>query len=71
MGNETSFQSFPTHVHEALVADLSSTHAVKTIIYPKFKTRKKITFARDDLVSCNIAPNRRISSSLVIVWAVS
>lgn len=48
MGNETSFQSFPAHVHNLLTITLSETHIVHTKIYPRYKSRKAIEFARDD-----------------------
>ncbi|TAQ84563.1 hypothetical protein B7494_g7110 [Chlorociboria aeruginascens] len=48
MGNETSFQSFPAHVHNFLALTLSDTHVVHTKIYPRYKSRKAIDFARDD-----------------------
>lgn len=48
MGNETSFQSFPAHVHN-LVRDLMmETHIVHTKIYPRYRSRKSIEFARDE-----------------------
>ncbi len=47
LGNESSFQSFPAHVHNLLTITLSETHAVHTKIYPRYKSRKAIDFARD------------------------
>jgi hypothetical protein len=44
MGNETSFQSFPAHLHNLLSITLAET----TKIYPRYKSRKAIDFARDD-----------------------
>ncbi|KAL8667175.1 MAG: hypothetical protein Q9202_000747 [Teloschistes flavicans] len=52
MGNETSFQQFPTHVHNLLNKRLADRYAVQSIVYPKYKSRKKIDFARDELVHC-------------------
>ncbi|RDW70288.1 hypothetical protein BP5796_08685 [Coleophoma crateriformis] len=48
MGNETSFQSFPAHLHNLLTVALSKTHVVHTKIYPRYKSRRTIDFARDD-----------------------
>lgn len=48
MGNETSFQSFPAHVHNLVTGELAETHQVHTKIYPRYKSRKAIEFARDD-----------------------
>jgi hypothetical protein len=48
MGNELSFQSFPAHVHNLLTITLTVTHVVHTKLYPRYKSRKAIDFARDD-----------------------
>ncbi|RDW89344.1 hypothetical protein BP6252_01376 [Coleophoma cylindrospora] len=48
MGNETSFQSFPAHLHNLLTIALSKSHVVHTKIYPRYKSRRTIDFARDD-----------------------
>lgn len=48
MGNESSFQSFPAHVHNLLSIALNETHSVHTKMYPRYKSRKGIEFARDD-----------------------
>ncbi|KAL8822734.1 MAG: hypothetical protein Q9191_006538 [Dirinaria sp. TL-2023a] len=48
MGNETSFQSFPAHIHNLVTVKLAETHQVHTKIYPKYKSRKAIEYARDD-----------------------
>lgn len=48
MGNETSFQSFPAHVHNVVTQKLVETHVVHTKVYPRYKSRRAIDFARDD-----------------------
>jgi hypothetical protein len=48
LGDETSFQSFPAHVHSLLTSSLSETHVVYTKIYPRYKSRKNVSFAKDD-----------------------
>ncbi|KAF7506324.1 hypothetical protein GJ744_011897 [Endocarpon pusillum] len=48
MGNETSFKSFPAHVHNVLTVTLSDSHVVHSKIYPRYKSRKPIEHARDD-----------------------
>ncbi|PPJ53680.1 hypothetical protein CBER1_00811 [Cercospora berteroae] len=48
MGAETSFRSFPAHVHNLLTVLLSDTHVIHTKIYPRYASRGKITRARDD-----------------------
>lgn len=47
MGTETSFKSFPAHVHNVLSISLADTHVVHTKIYPRYQSRKNISFARD------------------------
>ncbi|KAI5796874.1 hypothetical protein FPQ18DRAFT_232423, partial [Pyronema domesticum] len=49
-GNETSFQSFPAHLHNLLTVTLGSeedptSYLIHTKVYPKFKTRHAITVA--------------------------
>ncbi|KAL8847320.1 MAG: hypothetical protein Q9221_007636 [Calogaya cf. arnoldii] len=51
-GNETSFQKFPTDVHELAGRQLLDAYTVQSIVYPKYKSRKKIDFARDEFSSC-------------------
>ncbi|KAI8952730.1 hypothetical protein F4801DRAFT_202994 [Xylaria longipes] len=48
MGNETSFQSFPAHVHLYLKLALFDSHVVHSKIYPRYKTYKSIDVARDN-----------------------
>ncbi|KAL8929755.1 MAG: hypothetical protein Q9172_000312 [Xanthocarpia lactea] len=47
-GNETSFQRFPTDVHDLISKQLVGLYTVQSIVYPKYKSRKKIDFARDE-----------------------
>ena len=48
LGDESSFQSFPAHIHNLATSLLSETHVVHTKIYPRYKSRKAIEYARDD-----------------------
>ena len=48
MGNETSFQSFPAHVHNLLTITLADSHVVHTKIYPRYRSRHALEVARDD-----------------------
>ncbi|KAF2962980.1 hypothetical protein GQX73_g10594 [Xylaria multiplex] len=48
MGNDTSFQSFPAHVHKYLKLALFDSHVVHSKIYPRYKTYKSIEIARDN-----------------------
>jgi hypothetical protein len=48
MGNETSFQSFPAHVHNLVTVTLAETHVVHTKIYPRYKSRRTIDIAAEE-----------------------
>ncbi|KAF2713052.1 hypothetical protein K504DRAFT_369020 [Pleomassaria siparia CBS 279.74] len=48
MGNETSFQSFPAHVHNLVTITLADSHIVHTKIYPRYRSRRALEVARDD-----------------------
>ncbi|EME87919.1 uncharacterized protein MYCFIDRAFT_118736, partial [Pseudocercospora fijiensis CIRAD86] len=48
MGAETSFRSFPAHVHNLLAILLSETHVVHSKIYPRYRSKGRISNARDD-----------------------
>ncbi|TGZ82473.1 hypothetical protein EX30DRAFT_363024 [Ascodesmis nigricans] len=45
LGNETSFQSFPAHLHNVLSSQIDPAYFVHTKVYPKFKTRHPISVA--------------------------
>jgi hypothetical protein len=47
MGNETSFRSFPAHVHNLATVTLADTHVVHTKIYPRYRARNSLEQARD------------------------
>ncbi|KAM3081058.1 hypothetical protein ACMFMG_005014 [Clarireedia jacksonii] len=66
MGNETSFQSFPAHVHNLLTIALVETHIVHTKIYPRYKSRKAINFARDDF-STWLQPHEDASTDIILL----
>lgn len=55
LGSETSFKSFPAHVHNILTASLADTHVVHTKIYPRYKSRRNISYARDDFSNWCVA----------------
>lgn len=48
MGNETSFRSFPAHVHNLATVTLADTHVVHTKIYPRYQSRNSLEHARDN-----------------------
>lgn len=59
MGNETSFQAFPAHVHNLLSETLQESHVVHTKIYPRYKSRNKIEVARDGFSNWFALPGLR------------
>ncbi|KAF3040729.1 hypothetical protein E8E12_008080 [Didymella heteroderae] len=56
MGNETSFRSFPAHVHNLVTVTLADTHVVHTKIYPRYRARYSLEQARDQF-SVWLAPH--------------
>lgn len=57
MGNETSFQSFPAHLHNLLSVTLDPLgYLVHTKVYPKFKTRHNILVAAENFSQWSDSP---------------
>jgi pimeloyl-ACP methyl ester carboxylesterase len=83
MGNETSFKSFPAHVHNVLTVTLSESHLVHSKIYPRYRSRKPIEHARDDfsnwylrvrsnsswrmLTMCRLTPHESPDTDIVLL----
>lgn len=61
MGDETSFQSFPAHVHNLVTVTLSETHVVHTKIYPKYRARNTIEYATEQFSKWSVASRRGAS----------
>ncbi|KAI9775917.1 MAG: hypothetical protein M1839_000706 [Geoglossum umbratile] len=66
LGNETSFQSFPAHVHNFLKVTLAETHMVHTKIYPRYRSRKAIEVARDDF-SAWLSPHESENTDVILL----
>nr|POF15197.1 hypothetical protein CFP56_42086 [Quercus suber] len=66
MGNETSFRSFPAHVHHLLTILLAETHVVHTKIYPRYRSKKNISFARDNFSEW-LKPHEDIKTDVVLL----
>jgi pimeloyl-ACP methyl ester carboxylesterase len=66
MGNDSSFRSFPAHVHSFLKETLAETHVVHTKIYPRYKTYKSIDVARDNF-SAWLAPHENPTTDVILV----
>lgn len=66
MGNDSSFRSFPAHVHSYLKEALEETHVVHTKIYPRYKTYKSIDVARDNF-SKWLEPHESNTTDIVLV----
>ena len=65
-GDETSFRSFPAHVHNLATELLEQTHAVHTKIYPRYQSRKAIEFARDNFSNW-ITPHESSSTDVILL----
>ncbi|KAF2224267.1 hypothetical protein BDZ85DRAFT_280867 [Elsinoe ampelina] len=64
-GNERSFQSFPAHVHNVVTMLLSESHVVHSKIYPRYRSKKHITVARDDF-SRWLAPHEDEKTDVIL-----
>lgn len=66
VGNDMSFGSFPAHVHNLLTSFLAESHVVHTKIYPRYKSRKNISYARDDFSNW-LYPHENPSTDIVLL----
>ncbi|KIX95135.1 uncharacterized protein Z520_09051 [Fonsecaea multimorphosa CBS 102226] len=66
LGTETSFKSFPAHVHSLLTPAVAGTHVVYTKIYPRYKSRRNISFARDDFSNW-LTPRESTTTDVILV----
>lgn len=66
MGNEMSFRNFPAHVHNLLAVLLAESHVVHTKIYPRYRSKRNISFARDDF-SGWLSPHESFSTDVVLL----
>ncbi|KAI3391787.1 hypothetical protein diail_6809 [Diaporthe ilicicola] len=66
MGDNTSFRSFPAHVHYFLREQLSESHVVHSKVYPRYKTYKAIELARDKF-SAWLEPHEKEDTDVVLV----
>jgi pimeloyl-ACP methyl ester carboxylesterase len=66
MGNDSSFRSFPAHVHSYLKETLQETHVVHSKIYPRYKTYKAIDVARDNF-SKWLEPHESPKTDIVLI----
>jgi pimeloyl-ACP methyl ester carboxylesterase len=66
MGNNSSFRSFPAHVHSLLKNLVADTHAIHTKIYPRYKTYKSIDVACDNF-SRWLEPHESPTTDVVLI----
>ncbi|KAF2173351.1 hypothetical protein M409DRAFT_17290 [Zasmidium cellare ATCC 36951] len=66
MGNETSFRSFPAHLHNLLAVLLEQTHVIHTKIYPRYRSKGHISNARNDF-SKWLEPHESPSTDVVLL----
>ncbi|KAL8321127.1 hypothetical protein RB597_007414 [Gaeumannomyces tritici] len=65
MGKDSSFRSFPAHVHDLLKFSLSS-HAIHTKIYPRYKTYRYIDVAAENF-SRWLEPHESPDTDVVLI----
>lgn len=66
MGDNTSFQSFPAHVHAYMKDALAESHVIHSKIYPRYKTYKAIDVARDNF-STWLEPHESERTDVILV----
>ncbi|KAF2275529.1 uncharacterized protein EI97DRAFT_379292 [Westerdykella ornata] len=66
MGNETSFKSFPAHLHNLLAITLAESHVVHTKIYPRYQSRYSLRVARDQF-SKWLTPNETSWTDVILL----
>ena len=66
MGNDSSFRSFPAHVHSYLRTALAESHVIHSKIYPRYKTYKAIEVARDNFSSW-LEPHESPTTDVILV----
>ncbi len=66
MGNDSSFRSFPDHLHNYLKVSLAETHVIHSKVYPRYKTYKKIEVARDNF-SQWLEPHESETTDVVLI----
>jgi pimeloyl-ACP methyl ester carboxylesterase len=66
MGDETSFCSFPAHVHNVISITLSQTHVVHSKLYPRYKTKNKLDLVADEF-SQWLAPHEDDHEDIILL----
>lgn len=66
MGNDSSFRSFPAHLHSLLRQALAKTHVIHTKVYPRYKTYKAIDVARDNF-SKWLEPHESPTTDVILI----
>ncbi len=66
MGNDSSFRSFPAHVHAFLKDSLAESHVIHSKIYPRYKTYKAVEVARDNFSSW-LEPHESDTTDVILV----
>jgi len=66
MGTETSFKSFPAHVHNLLAMSMADSHVVHTKVYPRYQSRKNVAYARDDFSNW-LTPHEDDSTDVILI----
>lgn len=65
-GNDQSFRSFPAHLHALLTTLLTDSHVIHSKIYPRYKTYRAISIARDNF-SAWLEPHESPNTDVILV----
>ncbi|KIW01260.1 uncharacterized protein PV09_07299 [Verruconis gallopava] len=66
MGTETSFRSFPAHVHNLVTITLADSHVVHTKIYPRYRSRRTIEQVAEDF-SKWLSPHESADTDVILL----
>ncbi|KAI9721907.1 MAG: hypothetical protein M1828_005002 [Chrysothrix sp. TS-e1954] len=66
MGDETSFQSFPAHLHNLVKVLLSETHELHTKVYPRFRSKRALQIATEDF-SKWLRPHEHPDTDIILI----
>ncbi|EED20165.1 conserved hypothetical protein [Talaromyces stipitatus ATCC 10500] len=66
MGAEDSFRKFPAHVHNLVANALAESHVVYSKIYPRYKSRRPMSAARDEFSSW-LSPHESDQTDVILL----
>lgn len=66
MGDETSFQSFPIHVHDLVSVLLFDSHAVYTKVYPRYRSKGRVDATARDFSNW-LSPHESPDTDVILI----